>query len=93
MTYPCKEKEYVKMYNKEYYKLLKKENSYTPLITGSPEYGKAYYEFNKERIKYFNYCKSNNIPYKKKGRPPHWRIEAEKDSLKVNKGYYKIMFD
>jgi len=84
--------EYVKMYNKHYYELLKKEKSFTPLITGSPEYGREYYQFNKDRIKYYNYCKENNIPYKKRGRPPHWRIEKNRESLKVKRGKFIIEF-
>jgi len=91
--YISKTKEYYDMYNKEYRSLLKQKNKYTPLITGSPEYGRAYYEFNKERIKYYNYCKKNNIPYKARGRPPHWRVERESASLKVKKGNFKIIFD
>ena len=92
--YISKDKEYVKTYNKEYRKLLKEKSKYTPLITGSPEYGRAYYEFNKERIKHYNYCKKNNIEYKAKGRPPHWRVNMNKGtSLKVNKGNYKLTFD
>jgi len=93
-TFASKDKEYMKMYNKEYRNILKEKSKYTPLITGSPEYGRAYYQFNKERIKHFNYCKKHNIPYKKRGRPPHWRVDANKGtSLQVNKGNYKITFD
>jgi len=92
MAYPSKEQKYMKMYNKYYSEIKKQDNQYTPLITGSPEYGKEYYRFNKERIKYYNYCKENNIPYKKRGRPPHWRVEKNKESLKVNRGKFLITF-
>lgn len=90
--YPSKRKEYQEIYNKHYNELKKTENKFTPLITGSPEYGKEYYEFNKERIKYYNYCKENNIVYKKRGRPPHWRVEKTKESLQVKKGKFLITF-
>ena len=92
MTYPSKDKKYMKMYNKYYNEIKKKEAIFTPLITGSPEYGREYYRFNKDRIKYYNYCRENNIPYKKRGRPPHWRVEKNKESLKVNRGKFLITF-
>ena len=92
MNYPSKDPKYYKMYNKYYNEIKKQDNHYTPLITGSTEYGKEYYRFNKERIKYYNYCKENNIPYKKRGRPPHWRVEKNKESLQVNRGKFLITF-
>ena len=91
-NYPSKSKEYTDTYNKYYNEIKKKQNTYTPLIAGSPEYGKEYYQFNKERIKYYNYCKENNIPYNKRGRPPHWRVDNNKESLKVKKGKFLITF-
>ena len=90
--YPSKSKEYTDTYNKHYYEIKNKENKFTPLITGSREYGEEYYRFNKENIKYYNYCKENNIPYKKRGRPPHWRVEKTKETLQVKKGKFLITF-
>lgn len=93
MEYPSRDRQYIKMYNKNYQNILKLQDNYTPLITGSPEYNKEYYEFNKDRIAYYNYCKENNIPYKKRGRPPHWRVEKNKgETLKINKGKFIITF-
>lgn len=86
--YPSKKKEYTKLYNKYY----TEKNTFTPLISGSPEYGEEYYKFHKREIKYYNYCKKNNIPYKKKGRPPHWRVERQPECLKIKKGKFLITF-
>ena len=74
-NYASKDKEYINMYNKYY----REKKSFTPLIVGSRKYGEEYYQYNKENIKYYNYCKKNNIPYKKRGRPPHWRVEKNKE--------------